>query len=133
MSCKPGRAVGRAVAEADKEVSELHEASAALFRRMRSDPALKRICELAGRFRRVAQSKQRQKVTHGLDDVVGVEPGGDVGRLLPVELGRLLVPELELDTLRRIAERQAVCREHHAVEPVGQGPVVVCLDESGAS
>jgi uncharacterized protein with von Willebrand factor type A (vWA) domain len=133
------RAVGRAVAEAAKEVTELHESSAALgmgpgtdgsndpravaalFKRVRSDPTLKRICELAGRFRRVAQSKQRQKVTHGLDDVVGVEPGGDVGRLLPVELGKLTIPELELDTLRRIAEGQAFCREHHAVEPVGKG------------
>ncbi len=144
------RAVGKAVAEAAKEVDELHEAAAALgmgvgttgghdpkavaalFRRVRSDPALKRICDLAGRFRRVAQSKQRQKVTHRLDDVVGVEPGGDIGRLLTVELGKLMVPEMELDTLRRIAERQAFCREHHAVEPVGKGPVIVCLDESGS-
>ena len=144
------RAVGRAVAGAGKEVGELHDAAAglglgpgmpgsndpaavaALFRRVRADPALRRICDLAGRFRRVAQSKQRRKVTHGLDDVVGVEPGGDVGRLLPTELARLMVPELELDTLRRIAERQAQCREHHAVEPVGKGPVIVAVDESGS-
>jgi uncharacterized protein with von Willebrand factor type A (vWA) domain len=144
------RAVGRAVAEAGKEVSELHEATtalgigagttgghdpkavAAVFKRVRGDPALRAICELAGRFRRVAQSKQRRTVTHGLDDVVGVEPGGDVARLLPVELGKLMLPELELDTLRRVAERQALCREHHAVEPVGKGPVLVCLDESGS-
>jgi uncharacterized protein with von Willebrand factor type A (vWA) domain len=144
------RAVGRAVAGAGRELTELHEAAgalgmgpgspgsndpravAALFRRVRSDPALRRICELAGRFRRVAQSKQRLKATHGLDDVVGVEPGGDIGRLLPVELARLALPELELDTLRRIAEHQAACREHHAVERVGKGPVVVALDESGS-
>ncbi len=144
------RAVGRAVAEAGKEVSELHEAAgalgmgpgspgsndpravAALFKRVRSDPALRRICELAGRFRRVAQSKQRMKQAHGLDDVVGVEPGGDIGRLLPVELARLVLPELEIDALRRIAERQAACREHHAVEPAGKGPVIIALDESGS-
>jgi uncharacterized protein with von Willebrand factor type A (vWA) domain len=144
------RAVGRAVAEAGREVGELREAAAALglgpgepgagdpravaalFRRVRGDPALRRICELAGRFRRVAQSRQRRKATHGLDDVVGVEPGGDVGRLLPAELARLVVPELELDALRRVAERQALCREYHAVEPVGKGPVVVCVDESGS-
>jgi uncharacterized protein with von Willebrand factor type A (vWA) domain len=138
------------VAGAGKEVGELREAAgalglgpgepgsndpravAAVFRRVRGDPALRRICELAGRFRRVAQSRQRQKVAHGLDDVVGVEPGGDVGRLLPAELAKLMVPELELDTLRRIAERQTLCREHHAVEPVGKGPVIVCLDESGS-
>lgn len=144
------RAVGRAVAAAGEEVGELREAAAALglgpgapgsndpkaiaavFKRVRGDPAVRRICELAGRFRRVAQSKQRLKTAHGLDDVVGVEPGGDVGRLLPSELARLIVPELELDTLRRIVDRQALCREHHAVEPVGKGPVVVALDESGS-
>jgi uncharacterized protein with von Willebrand factor type A (vWA) domain len=144
------RAVGKAVVEATKEVSALREASAALglgpgepgsndpraiaeiYKRVRNDPALRRISELAGRFRRVAASKQRQKVTHGLDDVVGVEPGGDIGRLLPSELARLAVPELELDTLRRIVERQALCREHHAVEPVGKGPILCVVDESGS-
>lgn len=144
------RAVGRAVAAAGREVTELHEAAgalgmgpgmpgsndpaavAALLRRVRGDPSLLRICDLAGRFRRVAQGKQRMKATHGLDDVVGVEPDGDVGRLLPSELVRLVVPELELDTLRRIVERQALCREQHAVEPVGKGPVIICLDESGS-
>ncbi len=144
------RAVGQAVTEAGKEVTELKESSAALglgpgepgandpraiaalFNRVRADPGLKKICELAGRFRRVAQSKQRQKVSHGLDDVVGVEPGGDIGRLLPSELARLAVPDLELDTLRRIVERQALCREHHSVEPVGKGPILVVVDESGS-
>jgi uncharacterized protein with von Willebrand factor type A (vWA) domain len=43
-----------------------------------------------------------------------------------------MIPELELDTLRRIAERQASCREHHAVEPVGKGPIIISVDESGS-
>ncbi len=144
------RAVGKAIVEASEEVSDLKEAAsalglgpgepgsndprsiAALYKRVRNDPGLRKISELAGRFRRVAQSKQRQKVSHGLDDVVGVEPGGDIGRLLPSELVRLAVPELELDTLRRIVERQALCREHHAAEPVGKGPIIVVTDESGS-
>lgn len=144
------RAVGKAVTEARKEVDELRDTSAALglgpgqpgsndpraiaeiYTRVRNDPALRRISELAGRFRRVAASKQRQKVTHGLDDVVGVEPGGDIGRLLPSELAKLAVPELEIDTLCRIVERQAMCREHHAVEPVGKGPILCVVDESGS-
>jgi uncharacterized protein with von Willebrand factor type A (vWA) domain len=144
------RAVDQAVAEAGKEVEELHEATAALglgpgspgsndpkaiaalFKQVRGNSNLRRICELAGRFRRVAQSKQRQKVSHGLDDVVGVEPGGDIGRLLPSELLKLAVPELELDTLRRIVEREALCREHHSVEPVGKGPILCVVDQSGS-
>ncbi|HEY2911349.1 MAG TPA: hypothetical protein VGI99_13955 [Gemmataceae bacterium] len=144
------RAVGRALTAVKEEVGELHEtaaafgmgpgtpggndakAIAALFKRVRSDPALKRICELAGRYRRLAQSRQRRKVIHGLDDVVGVEPGGDLGRLLPHELAKLAIPELELDTLRRLVERQTLCREHSATEPVGKGPIIVCVDESGS-
>ncbi len=144
------RAVGRALATAREEVGELKEAAAALgmgagapgsndaraiaelFKKVRSDATLKRICALAGRYRRVAQSKQRRKQTHGLDDVVGVEPGGDLSRLLPHELARLGVPEFELDTLRRLVERETLCREHHAVERVGKGPIIVSVDESGS-
>jgi hypothetical protein len=78
------RAVGRALTEARKEVDELKDAAAALglgpgqpgnndpraiaelYKRVRNDPALRRICELAGRFRRVAQSKQRQKAVRSV-------------------------------------------------------------------
>jgi hypothetical protein len=144
------RAVGRAVSEAGKEVEECKEACAALgmgagspgsndpraiadlFRRVRSSPILRRICELAGRYRRLAQSKQRRKTTHGVDDVVGVVLDGDVGRLLPSELVRLADDELADDTLRRLVERQTMCREYHATEPVGKGPIVVVVDESGS-
>jgi uncharacterized protein with von Willebrand factor type A (vWA) domain len=144
------RAVGRAVDGASKEVEELAEATAALgmgpgapgsndpraiaalYRRVRSNPTLKRICELAGRYRRVAMSKQRQTATHGLDDMVGVTLDGDLGRLLPLELAKLALPELELDALRRIVERQAMCREYRGFEPVAKGPLIVVVDESGS-
>src|SRR5262249_43553367 len=74
----------------------------------------------------------RRKTTHGLDDVVGVEPGGDLGRLLASELARLAVPEFELDSWRRIAERQALCRDHRASEPGAEGPIILSVDESGS-
>ncbi len=144
------RAVGKAVAEAEKEVTELKESAAALgmgpgepgnndptaiaalFKRVRGDRSLKKICDLAGRFRRVAQSKQRMKMAHGTDEVVGIEPSGDLGRVLPSELVKLALPELELDSLRRLAERQLLCREVRSVEPVGKGPIIVVADESGS-
>lgn len=144
------RAVGRAVTEASKEVEECKDACAALgmgpgspgsndprviaslFRRVRNNPTLRKVCELAGRYRRMAQSKQRMKSTHGVDDVVGVELGGDVGRLLPHELAKLADDDLGDDAMRRLVERQMMCREYHATEPVARGPLIVCLDESGS-
>ena len=105
------RAVGRALAGAGEEVGALQDAAAALgmgpgdpgsndpravaelFRRVRGDPALRRICELAGRYRRVAQSRQRRKTSHGVDEVVGVGTRRrQSAGLLPVELARLTSP-----------------------------------------
>jgi uncharacterized protein with von Willebrand factor type A (vWA) domain len=144
------RAVGRAVSEASKEVDECKDACAALgmgpgspgsndpkaiaalFRRVRNNPTLRRICELAGRYRRLAQSRQRMKATHGMDDVVGVVLDGDVGRLLPHELAKLADEELADDAMRRLVERQMMCRQYHATEPVARGPVIVAVDESGS-
>ena len=142
--------VSKALTEAAKEVEEAKDAAAALgmgpgapggndpkaiaalYKRVRSDPTLKRICELAGRYRRVAQSKQRRKTTHGLDDVVGVVLDADLGRLLPHELAKLAIPEFEDDILRRLVERQVMCREYHATEPVAKGPILISVDESGS-
>jgi uncharacterized protein with von Willebrand factor type A (vWA) domain len=144
------RAIGKALVKATEEVEEAREAAAALglgpgspgsndpraiaalYRRVRNNRTLKRICELAGRYRRVAMSKQRRKATHGQDDMVGVTLDGDLGRLLPHELAKLALPEFELDTLRRIVERQAMCRLYRGFEPVAKGPVIVSVDESGS-
>ena len=114
----PGSLDPRAVAEA--------------CRRARTDLTLRRICERAGRFRRVARSRQRRKATHGVDEVVGVTPGDDLARLLATELTRLADPDFELDALRRLSEKAAFCRELRTVEPVGRGPVIVVVDESGS-
>jgi len=142
--------VSKALTEASKEVEEAKEAAAALgmgpgapgsndpkaiaalYRRIRSNAILRRICELAGRYRRVAQSKQRRKAVHGMDDMVGIVMDGDLGRLLPHELAKLAIPEFEDDTLRRLVERQAMCREYQATEPVAKGPILVSVDESGS-
>lgn len=144
------RAVGQAMEEAEQEVAALRDTTAALgmgtgcpggndaraiariFKRVRHDAVLQRICTLAGRFRRVAQSRQRQKTLHGLDDLVGITLDGEVSRLLCSELARLMLPPLEMDTLRRIVERQCLSRHLRSTEPVGLGPILVVLDESGS-
>ena len=147
------RAVGKAVASAAKEVEELNDMRNCLgmggnggddkgrmdaakvvntFQRVRNSRQLKRICELAGMFRLMAQSKQRQKITHGYDDMVGTEMAGDVGRLLPHELAQLACPEFELEAMRRLVEKQSLCRQFKGVERIGKGPIIVCVDESGS-
>lgn len=105
---------------------------AALMKRIKNSPTLKKMMEFAGRFRRVAASKQRMKVTHGADEVVGTTLGSELARLVPSELMRLVCPELDTDTLRRMMEGQTLSREMKATEPAGRGPIVVTVDESGS-
>jgi uncharacterized protein with von Willebrand factor type A (vWA) domain len=108
------------------------EAVAGLFGKIRKSSMLMGIMRLAGRYRRIAQSAQRRKVPVGIDDVVGVHQSGDIGKLLPSELGRLSDPMFEDDTMRRIVENAAQCREHCGNESVGKGPIVVIVDETGS-
>ena len=144
------RAVGRAVRLASAEVEECRETSSALgmgagmpgsndpaaiarmFRRVRNDPVLRRICERAGRYRRLAQAQQRRKTRHGFDEVIGVEPSGDLSAILPHELVRLTMPEWELLSLRRLIEHEMLARAYQGHERVACGPIVIAVDESGS-
>jgi uncharacterized protein with von Willebrand factor type A (vWA) domain len=144
------RAIGKALAQAEEEVELAHESAAALgfgkgqpgsndakrigaiYKRVRSSKMLHKICNLAGKFRRLAQAKQRQKTKHGSDELLGLKADNDLGRMLPQELVALLDPVLEQDVLRRFMERQLWCREFQGYEPVGRGPIIIVLDESGS-
>jgi len=107
------RAIGKALAQAEEEVELAHESAAALgfgkgqpgsndakrigaiYKRVRSSKMLHKICNLAGKFRRLAQAKQRQKTKHGFDELLGLKADNDLGRMLPQELVALLDPVLE--------------------------------------
>ena len=107
-------------------------AIAATFKAVRSNPALLRICSLAGKFKQLAQGLHKARSRDGFDEITGLESGGDISRLVPSELMKLGIPELEIDFLRRFAERQCLCREFESTEKVGLGPIVIVVDESGS-
>lgn len=134
----------QAVKHARQEVSEARDAMSALgndmlkddvqaiFKAIRRNPNLKKIVEMAGRYRRLAQTKQRQKSIHGMEDVAGITIGGDVERLIPQELAMLSDDELELDAMRRISERQAMEFQFSGFQAKDKGPIIVTVDESGS-
>jgi uncharacterized protein with von Willebrand factor type A (vWA) domain len=103
-----------------------------LAQRLKHDDRLKRIALLAGRFKRIGAAKRRSKVRHGADEIMDVEQGGDLGRLLPAELVKLGHPRFRLAALRALVERQALQYRMEGTEVLGRGPLVVCLDKSGS-
>lgn len=103
-----------------------------LFEKIRNDPVVRRICEMLGKYTVVADSKQRHKLGHGWDEMMGVELSGDIGRILPHELALMSIPEFEMDTMRRLVENQCMSRDFKAMEKVGKGPAIIVVDESGS-
>jgi uncharacterized protein with von Willebrand factor type A (vWA) domain len=104
----------------------------ALAARLKSDARLKQIALLAGRFKRIAASKRREKLKHGADEIAEIEQGADLGRLLPSELVKLSHPALRASFMRSLLERQAMQYQLIGHEPLGKGPLVVVLDKSGS-
>jgi uncharacterized protein with von Willebrand factor type A (vWA) domain len=104
----------------------------ALAGRLTADHRLKQIAMLAGRFKRIAASKRRQKVRHGADEVTDIEMGADLGRLLPSELVKLTHRTHRMLLLKNLLERQAMQYALIGNEPLGKGPLVVLLDKSGS-
>jgi Mg-chelatase subunit ChlD len=103
-----------------------------LAARLRSDSRLKQIALLAGRFKRIAASKRRQKYRHGADEITDVEMGADLGRLLPSELVKLTHPKLRAAFMRDFLEKTAMQYQLVGNDPLGKGPLVVLLDKSGS-
>jgi len=146
------RAVAKGVDKTEKEVEEMDgichamgmgegmrghnlapEQLAELFNKVRNNPVVRRICELAGRYRLSAQSKQRNKVVHGYDDMVGLCLDDTLGLLLPEELMLLGEDdELGLDAARRLMERETLAFDYRSIEKVAKGSILITTDESGS-
>lgn len=101
-----------------------------LARTVRSSAKLARIVELAGRLTATARAKRATRTQYARSETVGVEPTGDVSRLLPCELAHLADPFRGADLVRRLAERAALGYKIRGREKLAKGPIIALLDAS---
>jgi uncharacterized protein with von Willebrand factor type A (vWA) domain len=103
-----------------------------LAARLRTDARLKQIALLAGRFKRIAAAKRRERLKHGADEIADIEQGANLGRLLPSELLKLTRSDTRLAFMRAFVEGALLQYQLVGHEPLGKGPLVVLLDKSGS-
>ena len=144
-----GAAAGRQAAERVSQVSEQMDAmgcslgsgevsrqdlagAVRMCRYLQRDAKWQKIVAWAGRFTSLARQLQRNKLTHGADEVVDRSLGGRLNRLAPSELARICDEDLGDEALIRLSENQCVVRELATVERQSLGPIVACVDESGS-
>lgn len=104
----------------------------ALAWKLFSDPKLKEIARLAGRMQEIAKVKRRTRIKQEPVEIVDVETGNDLSRVLPSELVALRHPTLRKDFLRRFTEENLMQYRLEGKEKLGRGPIVACLDSSGS-
>lgn len=96
-----------------------------------TDPKMQQIAEWAGRFKQIAQNKQKLNYTAAMERR-DVTLGNELERLLPMELALYTHPAVRNEFLRRYAEGEIMQYEQKKREQLGKGPIVICLDQSGS-
>jgi uncharacterized protein with von Willebrand factor type A (vWA) domain len=122
----------RGIGGAPGELSACQAPPEAIRRALSDNPKLKQIAKMAGRLKPAMQARQRAKSAYVPEQMVDVELGAELARLLPSETLLLAGEETELVLMRRIAERQALQYRLEGHEKLERGPIVLCVDGSGS-
>lgn len=91
------------------------------------------IMKLAGRMSHAALSKRKAKVEIPYPEQWdGYEEGNEIERLIPQDLLALRHPVMKRDFLKRFADKKLLQYRIDPVQYAGNGPIIVCVDESGS-
>ena len=103
----------------------------ALANTLQHNDSVKKIAELAGRFKRIAfkKYKSKEKITMQRKDVT---LGQEIARLLPIELAGFVMPQSKLAFYRKFVEHETLVFDQKGKESSGRGPLVLCMDESSS-
>lgn len=104
----------------------------ALASKLVANQKMQAIIKMAGRLRRVALAKRKERVREIQQEYVGVTIGSDVSAAIPSELALLANPATRAIFLRKMVEGQLLQYDKESKERLGQGPIVLLLDVSGS-
>jgi uncharacterized protein with von Willebrand factor type A (vWA) domain len=102
-----------------------------LAERLRSG-RMARFTDLIGRFRQMAAGQRARRMERVPGELVGIETGDDLGRLIPSELASLGVPAMRAVFAARYAEQRLFVYEQRGETEAGQGAIICCVDCSGS-
>ncbi|MCD6232985.1 hypothetical protein J7J81_01195 [bacterium] len=115
------------------EIQKLdYEQKLELKKKLESSSKLKQISKLLGKFRRLAIARQKEKIQAPAGMVVNVRRGNDLDKVIPSEMQFLAHPVLKMEFLRKFANQQLLQYEVERKEKLGEGPIIVGIDNSGS-
>ncbi len=95
---------------------------AALANRLRSGRMAK-FTNLIGRFRQMAAAQRARRVENVPGEVVGIELGSDISRIIPAEIANLAVPGLREEFIARLVDGRALQYQQRGETEAGKGAI----------
>lgn len=103
-----------------------------LGKRLAGNEKLKKLARMVGRMKFHAAALRKKVFERANQEVLEIESGDSIRRLLPHELTALHHPVLRKDFYRRFLDRELLQYSLRGVEEKGKGPMIVCLDGSSS-
>ena len=103
-----------------------------LGRRLAGNEKLKKLAKLVGRMKFHAMALRKKTLERATEEILQIESGDSIQRLLPHELLTLHHPVLRKDFQRRLLDRELIQYSLRGTEEKGKGPMIVCLDGSSS-
>lgn len=103
-----------------------------LLERLRGNEKLKRIAELAGRYKSMALQAQREKIKHGIQEIYDVHRGDDLTKIVSSEYIKLAHPDLEYLFAKDFADKGLLIYNYEDKIKKHKGPIVALIDSSGS-
>jgi uncharacterized protein with von Willebrand factor type A (vWA) domain len=103
-----------------------------LGKRLAGNEKLKKLARMVGRMKFHALALRKKIFERSSEEILEVERGDSIHRLLPHELLTLSHPLLRKDFYRRFLDQELLQYSLRGIEEKGKGPMVVCLDGSSS-
>lgn len=103
-----------------------------LGRRLAGNEKLKKLARMVGRMKFHALALRKKVFERSSEELLEIEQGDALHRLLPHELLSLHHPILRKDFYRRFLDQELIQYSLRGVEEKGKGPMIVCLDGSSS-
>jgi uncharacterized protein with von Willebrand factor type A (vWA) domain len=103
-----------------------------LGKRLAGNEKLKKLSRLVGRMKQEALALRKKVFERSSQEVLEVERGDALARLLPSELSILPHPLLRKDFARRLLDKELLEYSLRGIDDKGKGPMIVCLDGSSS-
>ena len=103
-----------------------------LGKRLAGNEKLKKLARMVGRMKFHALALRKKVFERSSQELLDVERGDSLNRLLPFELTALHHPVLQKDFRRRFLDQELLQYSLRGIEEKGKGPMVVCLDGSSS-